>query len=189
MPVNQNIQQFYKVASTKDFSRDFLFRVTELNIAGAPSMNENQLVYAKAAALPGRVIGNVAVPYMGLPFNVPGSVTYPGSDAYNLTFFLDKDSSLREYFEVASRNLFDDQTSTGAYATPDQDFFINLSQLDKNLDPISNYKLIGASLRTINNIDYNMSAGVGATVDISVTIAYHYYTSETSATTFVGPRL
>lgn len=180
MPVSQNIQNFYKVASTKDFSRDFLFRVTELNLAGVGSMKEDELIYAKAATLPGRAIGNVPVPYMGLPFNVPGSVTYPGSDAYNLTFFLDKDSILREYFEGASRTLFDDQTSTGAYATPNQDFYINLSQLDKELNIISNYKLIGASLRTINNIEYNMSGGTGATVDIGVTLAYHYYINPTA---------
>ena len=181
MPVSQNIQQFYKVATERDFSRDFLFRVTELQLAGQqPGLKPEDLVYAKAAALPGRAIGNVAVPYMGLPFNVPGGVTYPGSDSYNLTFFLDADSTLRNYFETSSRNLFDERPAgggTGSYKTPDSGSYILLSQLDKNLDPIMIYKLHGVSIRTINNIEYNMSAGVGATVDIGVTIAYHFYTS------------
>ena len=175
MPVNQNIQNFYRVAASRDFSRDFLFRVTDLKLDGLPAMNEEQLIYAKAAALPGRNITNVAVPYMGLPLNIPGNVTYPGSEGYDLSFFLDADSSLRNYFEIASRNLFDDQSSTGAYGTPDESSYIILSQLDKSLEIISTYKLIGASLRNIKNIDYKMSEGKGETVNVDVTMSYHFY--------------
>jgi hypothetical protein len=175
MPVNQNIQNFYRVAASRDFSRDFLFRVTDLKLDGLPAMNEEQLIYAKAASLPGRNITNVAVPYMGLPLNVPGNATYPGSEGYTLNFFLDANSSLRNYFEVASRNLFDDQSSSGAYGTPDESSYITLAQLDKNLEIFSNYKLIGASLRAINNIEYRMSEGTGQTVDVGVTISYHFY--------------
>jgi hypothetical protein len=185
MPISQDIQKFYKVATDRDFSRDFLFRVTGIQLEGLNGLEPDDLVYAKAAALPGRAIGNVPVPYMGLPFNVPGSVTYPGSDAYNLTFFLDEKSLLRSYFESGSRNIFNDVTSTGAYKTPNSDSYILLSQLSKNLDPITEYKLHGASIRTISNIEYNMSAGVGATVDIGVTIAYHFYTSTEAG--FGGP--
>lgn len=175
MPVNQSIQQFYKVAATKDFSRDFLFRVTDLKLDGLPALTEDDLIYAKAAQLPARNITNVAVPYMGLPFNVPGNATYPGSENYSLTFFLDQNSELRNYFEVASRILFNDITSTGGYGTPDGDSFIELTQLSKSLDPIAAYKLVGASIRSIDPIEYTMSAGTGQTVDIRVGLAYHYY--------------
>jgi hypothetical protein len=176
--VNQNIQNFYRVAADRDFSRDFLFRVTELNIAGIPPMSEGQLIYAKTASLPGRNIGNVAVPYMGLNLNVPGSVTYPGSDGYSIAFYLDADSQLRSYFEAASRALFDDQSSTGGYGTPDETYYITLAQLDKELNPISNYKLVGASIRNISDIQYSIAAGTGQTVDVTATIAYHYYINE-----------
>ena len=152
--VNQAIQNFYRVAADRDFSRDFLFRVTGMQLQGVPALTDNDLVYIKTAALPGRAISNVAAPYMGLNFNIPGNVSYPGSDAYNLSFFLDADSQIRNYFEGASRALFDDVTSTGEYGTPDDDFYIQLAQLDKELEPISEYKLVGASLRSVNNIDY-----------------------------------
>jgi len=175
--VNQNIQNFYKTAADRDFSRDFLFRVTELNLAGVPAMTEGQLIYAKTAALPGRNISNVAVPYMGLNINVPGGVTYPGSEGYQIVFYLDAASSLRNYFETASRALFDDSTSTGQYGTPDQTHYITLAQLDKDLKPISSYKLVGASIRNIENISYSIAAGTGQTVDVTATIAYHYYTN------------
>ncbi len=178
MPVNQNIQNFYRIAADKDFSRDFLFRITQMQLQGVPALEEGDLVYAKTAQLPGRTIGNVAVPYMGLQLNVPGSVTYPGSDAYALSFFLDEQSSLRNYFETASRSLFDDQTSTGEYGTPDDDFFIQLAQLDKDLEPVAEYKLVGASLRNIADIGYNISEGTGQTVQIDATVSYHFYTKE-----------
>jgi hypothetical protein len=112
---------------------------------------------------------------MGLNLNIPGSVEYPGSEAYNLTFYLDADSDLRNYFEAASRALFNDQTSTGEYGTPDEDFFIQLAQLDKDLEPIAEYKLVGASLRNIDDIEYKIADGTGATVEITTTIAYHFY--------------
>ncbi len=178
MPVNQNIQNFYRTAADKDFSRDFLFRVTQMQLQGVPALEEGDLVYVKTASLPGRDITNVAVPYMGLNLNIPGTVVYPGSAEYALSFYLDADSNLRNYFETASRSLFDDQTSTGEYGTPDDDFFIQLAQLDKDLEPIAEYKLVGASLRSVNNIQYNIAGGTGTTVAIDATVSYHFYTKE-----------
>ena len=184
MPVNQNIRNFYNVAATRDFSRDFLFRVLDIKLQGVPGMNEDQLIYAKAAALPGRNITNIPVKYMGLDINVPGGATYPGSAEYALNFFLDSKSELREYFETASRRLFDDSSSTGTYGTPNGSSYITLGQLDKGLNVISEYKLEGASIRAINSIDYKMSEGSGATVDVGVTIAYHFYTALYETTNF-----
>lgn len=178
MPVAQNIQQFYKVAQDRDFSRDFLFRVTQLQLQGVPALRDDELVYVKTASLPGRNISDVSVPYMGLDFHVPGSVKYPGSDGYELTFYLDGQSVLRNYFETASRSLFNDETSTGAYGTPGLESYIVLEQIDKEFNTVPNgaYKLVGASLRNINAVAYDIAAGTGATVQINTTIAYHYYT-------------
>ena len=178
MPVNQNIQNFYRAAADRDFSRDFLFRVTQMQLQGVPALDEGDLIYVRAASLPGRNISNVTVPYMGLNLNVPGSVNYPGSEGYNISFYLDADSNLRNYFEQASRSLFDDQTSTGEYGTPDDDFFLQLAQLDKELEPVAEYKLVGASLRNVNSINYEIATGTGTTVNIDTTIAYHFYTKE-----------
>jgi hypothetical protein len=172
----QKISKFYSVAASRDFSRDFLFRVTSLNLAGiAGEITEEDLIYAKAANLPGRTITNVAVPYMGLNLNIPGNATYSGAEGYSLTFFLDSQSRLRNLFEAASRYMFDDISSTGLYGTPDDTYYIELAQLDKDLEIISTYKLIGASIRNIGDISYNISGGTGQTVEMPVTIAYHFY--------------
>lgn len=175
MAVNQNIQNFYRVAATKDFSRDFLFRVLDLKLDGVTALTEDQLVYAKTAKLPGRTITNVAVPYMGLPLNTAGTATYPGSDSYSITFYLDQNSELRNFFEEASRTIFDDATSTGEYGTPDDNSYIILAQVDKQLNVISQYKLIGVQIKTVQDIEYTMAAGTGSTVDVTVTMSYHFY--------------
>lgn len=172
----QNISKFYSVAAGRDFSRDFLFRVTSINLAGIDGqITEDDLIYAKAANLPGRTISNVPVPYMGLNFNIPGAASYAGAEGYSLTFYLDSKSRLRNLFENASRAMFDDASSTGAYGTPNSTNYIELAQLDKELEIISKYKLIGASIRAINDIQYQISSGTGQTVEMTVTIAYHFY--------------
>jgi hypothetical protein len=175
MPVNQEIQQFYSTALRKDFARDFLFRVIALKLPGMPAMRDDQLVYVKAANLPGRNISNIPVPYMGLNINVPGGVTYPGSDGYSLSFYADAQNDIRNYLEAASRISFDDTTSTGTYGTPGDDSYIILAQLDKSLEIIDSYKLVGASIRNISDITYSIASGSGATVDVTTTIAYHFY--------------
>ena len=172
---SQDIEHFYSKAQSKDFSRDFLFRIHDVVLAGGITLEEQDLVYAKAGVLPARNITNVAVPYMGLNFNVPGNATYPGSDGYELKFYLDADSSLRNKLEAASRTVFDDEFSTGEFGTPTQDHYIHLQQLDKGLKPISDYMLYGASIRNINNIAYDIASGSGNTVEMDVTVSYHFY--------------
>jgi len=95
--VNQLIQDFYRVAQNREFARDYSFRVLSINTGGASSVefDQDDLVYIKTASLPERSISNVTVPYMGLNFNVPGNATYPGSDAYSLTFYADAQSKIR----------------------------------------------------------------------------------------------
>ena len=62
----QTIQGFYTQAQAKDFARNNLFRVLNVNFGGGTevSFDESDLVYATTAELPGKTIGNVAVPYM-----------------------------------------------------------------------------------------------------------------------------
>lgn len=183
MATEQRIRKFYTVAAGRDFSRDFLFRVTALNLLGIENkITESELIYAKAANLPGRTVTNVQVPYMGVNLNVPGGVTYPGSDSYSLTFFLDANSYLRNLFEQSSRALFDDSTSVGQYGTPTTEHYIELSQLNKDLEPVNTFKLIGASIRNVGDISYNMSGGTGQTVELPVTLAFHVYTQTLEST-------
>lgn len=182
--VNQLIKNFYKVAQDREFARDYNFRVLSitapgaLDAAGQPLTfnEETDLVYVKAATLPERAITNIAVPYMGLNFNLPGNATYPGSEAYTLTFYCDAKSQIRQKFEDWSRYVFDDANSTGYYFTPGPSSVIDLVQLDNQMNKVAQYSLIGVSPRSVGPINYNIATGTGEALEFTATVSYHYFT-------------
>lgn len=178
--VKQLIQDFYRVAQARDFTRDINFRLLSINTGGASTVtfNQDDLVYIKAAALPGRNIKNVAVPYMGLNFNIPGTAEYPGSDSYELKFFCDAKSAIRQAFEKWSRDIFDDTNSTGNYFTPTKASTIDMVQLDEQMNRVAQYQLVGCSVRNVSPLAYNMQ-GTGETVEFTATVAFHYWTRKT----------
>jgi len=175
--VNQLITDFYRVATTREFARDFNFRVLSINTGGASTVtfDENDLVYVKTASLPGRNITNVPVPYMGLKFNVPGSVEYPGSEGYEMTFYADANSQIRQKFEQWSTDIFDDSNSTGNYFSPKQTAIIDLVQLDSQLNKVAQYQLVGVSVRNVGPLNYTIAEGTGNVIEFTVTVSFHYW--------------
>lgn len=176
--VNQLIQDFYRVAQQRDFARDFSFRLLAITPGDASSItfNQDDLVYIKTASLPGRDLQNVEVPYMGLKFNVPGSVVYPDSGGYELTFYADQNSKIRQQFEQWSRDIFDDASSTGNYFTPKQTSTIDMVQLDPQMNAIGQYQLVGVAVNKVGNLEYKPSEGTGTVIDFKATITYHFWT-------------
>jgi len=113
---------------------------------------------------------------MGLNFNLPGNAVYPGSEAYNLTFYADANSTIRQKFEDWSRYVFDDANSTGFYFTPGPTSVIDLVQLDNQMNKVAQYSLIGVSPRSVGALSYNIAEGTGATIEFTATVSYHYFT-------------
>ena len=74
--------------------------LAEVANAGSQTFDEDDLVYCTAGSLPARSITNVAVPYMGLNFNIPGNATYPGSEGYSLQFYCDQNSQIQNFHGV-----------------------------------------------------------------------------------------
>lgn len=174
--VKQLIADFYRVASARDFQRDIQFRVLSITPGGTTvTFDENDLVYAKAATLPSRAITNAQVKYMGLNFNLPGTATYPNSEAYTLKFYNDAKNNLRQKFEDWSRDIFNDTNSTGNYFPPTQASTIDLVQLDTQMNRVAQYQLVGVSIRNVGDIGYSIGDGTGQIVDFDVTMAYHYF--------------
>lgn len=178
---SQTIGNFYLQAQNREFSRDFLFRVLSINFAGingarGERFDEDELVYAKTAKLPARQITNVQSKYMGLNFNMAGTAVYPGSDSYIISFYCDANSLLRNKFLRESRRVFNDETSTGDYNIAGGSSTITLMQLNKELVPIREFTLIGATIKNVGEIQYNMSEGTGQPVNFDATISYHYFT-------------
>jgi len=174
MPSNNTIRNFYQSAINREFSRDFLFRVTDVNL-GKLKLSEDDLVYVKAAKLPERLIADLPVKYMGMEFHLPGAVSYGEAAGYSMTFYCDAASFLHQQFLKESARTFNDATSTGSYDIAGPEKYIILSQLDKQLIPVRNFKLVGASIRQVGGIDYAIAEGTGAPVTFEVKIAYHYF--------------
>ena len=174
MPSNNTIRNFYQSAITREFSRDFLFRVTDLNL-GRLNLSEDDLVYVKAAKLPGQTIADLPIKYMGMEFHLPGAVSYDEAAGYTMTFYCDAGSYLHQQFLKESARTFNDATSTGSYDITGPDKYIILSQLDKQLIPVRSFKLVGASIRAVGGIDYAIAEGTSAPVTFEVKIAYHYF--------------
>lgn len=172
----QRITDFYTQAVRREFSRDFLFRLTDFNMrTPAFRLDPTELVYLRAATLPARDIVNVEAKYMGQTFNIPGAAQYPGSDSYDLKFYCDEKSEIRNKFLDLSIQTFSTDTSTGDYGTPIADNYIVLAQLNKNLDIVASYKLVGVSIRNVGQIDYQMSDGTGTIVEFDAKVAYHFF--------------
>ena len=170
------IQNFFTRAAEKQFSRDFLFRVRQIDLVGGVSFNgDEDLVYARTAQLPGRTIENQTVNYYGQEFQLPGRATYQGADGYAIEFYHDEDCELRTKFEAASRAVFNNETSTGQYGMPGDESVINLVQIDKELNDVRNIELVGASIRDIGDIGYSIADGNVEVVNFEVTFAYHFY--------------
>ena len=179
------IENFFTRAAQKQFSRDILFRVKQINIAGLQMNGEDDLIYARSAALPGRDIENKNVRYSGQNFNVPGVSNYPGSDSWSIDFYHDQNIEIRTKLEKASRLLFNNETTTGQICMPGPESYILLDVLSlcspqdptgqTGLQVVNTIKLVGAGIRTIGEIQYEIADGTGEIKTFPATFAYHFY--------------
>jgi len=181
MATNQNITNFYRVATQKKFSRDFQLRINSFIVAGGTDLfGEDDLVYIKSASLPARKIENIQAPYMGLNFNVPGAATYPNSNSWSVTFYADQALELRQRLEAVMSSTFSPFNNANNITLPGIENRIDLILLDDNLDVLSTYTLYGAYVTELGAIDYKMT-GNGAIQEIKATVAYQYWVSEVDA--------
>lgn len=174
----QNISDFYRSVQQKDFARKFQFRVVQL---ANTNFGEDSLVYLQTASLPGRAITNVQVPFMGLDFNVPGTVKYPNSNNYTVSFRCDANYNIRTVLENATFNTFDDGTSTGDYNIARNSSVIILNLLDKNGGVARQYTLYGAYVVSIGDIAYDLT-DAGTIQNVDATLAYQYWRVTSSNT-------
>jgi len=178
----QDIQNFYSQVKANDFARQFQFRVTQLANTNFND-KEAEFLYLETANLPGRSITNVAVPFMGLNFNVPGTATYPGSDAWSVTFRCDQNYNIRAVLENATFLTFDDGDSTGNYQIPRDSSIIQLDLLGRDMNVIRTYRLYGAYVVSVGDIAYNLGDS-GSIVTVPATLAYQYWRAESTFTSW-----
>ena len=165
------IANFYDTASRLDFARTNLFRVIQLG-----NLAPDNLIYLESTIMPGKDINNVVVPFMGLSFNVPGNVSYPGSESWQVKFRMDSIYNLRNLLEISSLQIFDDATSSGNYQIPNASSAnkIILALLDKQGGVVKFMTLFGSWLKTIGNVNVTV-ASKGEIVEQEATIAYQFW--------------
>jgi hypothetical protein len=126
---------------------------------------------------------------MGLQFNVPGTATYPGSDAWNVSFRCDQNYDIRAVLENATFNTFDDSISTGDYNIARRGSVVTIQLLGKNPETtIRQYNLIGAYVVSVGDSTYNLTDN-GTIVTVPATIAYQYWRVTKIGNETVNPEL
>jgi len=185
MPQGLDPQNFYNAIGGKagGLARDFLFRVTGINMdssagGNAQGMAPGDLIYARAASLPGRIIQDNIANYSGHEFHLGGRATYSQSAGWPIEFYCDESSRVRSVLEGMSTGTFDSGVGGGKLGGnygASNSATIGLMQLGKQFTAVENYILYGASIREIGDIDYLIADGVGAIVTFQATFAYQYY--------------
>lgn len=169
------VPEFYDFVSKRGLSRDFLFRVTDIQIIGG-NIQQGELVLARAASVPGRIIEDKIANYSGHEFHLGGRAVYSQSDGYPIEFYCDEGSTLRSNLEAMSKSTFDVLPGGNAqnYGI-DSGASITLKQLNKQFVGINTITLQGASIREIGDIDYMIADGTGEIVSFTASFAYQYY--------------
>jgi hypothetical protein len=175
----QGIQQYYEEIQKHGFSRDNLFRITNI---GGPLLDplyqeyltEGGHAYLTSSTVPGRTISNQTAPFMGLDFNVPGTAKYNNSSGWQVSFRTPGDFLVRNALEQMNYGIFDDGTSTGEWGVPCIDNFITISLLNIRGDIVRTYTLRGVYPVSIGDISYDVT-GEGAIVTFDATLAYQFY--------------
>ena len=162
-----SIQEFYAAAQANEFARDFQFKVVTLG-----PYNAADLLYITTTTLPGKEITNQPVPFMGLSFNVPGSVKYTGSEGWTVKFRCDEGLNIRNKMENWIKEIFDDQTSSGKYGVPTE--VATMQLLGKDLKAIRTYDFTGIYPVKLGQIDYD-KMGDGKPREFDVTFAYQFW--------------
>jgi len=182
--IKQTIQDFYKVAQTRDFARDFSFRVLDISNKGVPILTEDDLVLAATAALPGKAIAAKDVPYNGFTFRIPGVVEYNNAQAYVMSFYCDANTQARIAVENWITETFDDASSTGDGVLHDSST-ITLAQLNAKFEPIRTYKLYGVWPQQAGDITYDMTL-TGDVAKMECTFVYQYFRRDNELNTAIN---
>ena len=180
------IRQFYDRAIKHGFARDFQFRVLRMGSWMSGDGDNDPLLYLSTATLPGRTVQPIAVPYIGLNFQVPGAANYNSNSGWAVTFRCDETLKIRNLLEDWSRAIFDDRTSTGS-TIPDNSINndVELVSIDNQGNARKTITLRGAWVSNVGDLTYNLG-GTGAVVTCQATIAYQYW-EETGPRSYIKP--
>lgn len=168
---HNSIIKFYTQAQAAEFARKFQFKIETLG-----PLTADDLIYFHTANLPQRTISNQTVPFMGLDFNIPGTVKYDGSSSWQVQFRCDEASNIRAKLLAWQDEIFSVQQSGGKYGVPVSKGVVY--QLGKDYDKkIRKFVLQGIYPVTVGELSYDIG-DAGAIQEFNVTFAYQFWYEE-----------
>lgn len=165
------LQDFYRTVSERGVARDMQFRIIQL---GDSKFNNEDLIYIRTGSIPNREIMTDAVHFRGFKFNVPLTVSYPGSEGWDIEILMDRDYKIYDKLYEWHKSYFDESTLMGNNI-PDSSNIIELVAVNDTLDIAKRIKLYGCFPTKLGDIKYSIG-GTGTAISINMTIAYQYWT-------------
>ena len=170
----------FKAQLTGGGARANQFRVT-MNTPGAIATGldvRRTSFLVKAAALPGRTMGEIAIPFRGRNLYIVGDSEF---ETWETTIINDTDFMVRNAMERWQNGINDLVTNTGLSNTADYQADLTVEQLDRDDTVLKSYILRGCYPQAIGNIDLAFES-TNAIEEFAVTWRYHHF--EASAVNF-----
>ena len=132
----------------------------------------------KTAALPGRTLGEITVPFRGRTLYVAVDTEF---ETWETTVINDTDFMVRNAMERWQNGINDLVTNTGLSNTADYQADLTVEQLDRDDTVLKSYILRGCFPQAIGNIELAFET-TNAIEEFGVTWRYHHF--EASAVNF-----
>lgn len=189
IPTDLNLNNFYKTAITRGFSKDYSARVTNINFGDGFVLNPDDLVYIKSFSLPSFKVQVAEHQFQGYSYLDPGNPVYNKGNYITITFYADQYLALRMFFE----NLIDAQKARqfgdiGQAFQTSINNTITISIVDENLTAKRKFILGQVFVADINNMAYDI-AGNGKVQEMTVTFGYSMYNVITVDPNYVLPKI
>jgi hypothetical protein len=193
-----DLKSFYQTITRYGLARDNLLRVEEItgfiddkgtkqggasNIFPFNEKDKNFYVYLKTASLPNRRIATGAVAYKSFTFQVPLEASYLDAVGYNVEFYCDKYSIIRDIFERWSNATYNEHQNVASCNWGKCNLVLSL--LDNsdaeislaNMKAVKKYTLFGCFPNRLEGITHSTSSA-GAIVTQRVSLNYQYVVAE-----------
>ena len=133
----------------------------------------------KGAQLPASTIDNTPVNYRGRQVNFAGERTFA---PWTVTILNDNDFLLRNAFEAWMNGINNNANNTGLISAAQYQVDMEVSQLDRNGNPIKNYRFVDAFPTEVGAIELNFDTN-NQVEEFTVTFQYNYWLSTQSTST------
>ena len=171
-----SILEFYNQAQIHEFARKFMFKVNQIG----PLTDTSDLIYITTATLPGRTVVNKQVKFMGLNFNIPGTVVYDGSDSWQVTFRCDEAHNIRRKILAWQDEIFSIQRSGMLFGTPRNQVAEFQLMTKSRAQKYSSYTFYGIYPTKVGEIEYDITDD-GEVQTFQVTFAYQFWVDDAAA--------